>query len=95
MIDQIDDVKFSGLAWQGEQGFYYSRYESPEGNELTAKQTTVTILSWVGTPQSADRVVFGDRVDEIRYVSGYVTEDEQFLVVYASNTRGNRLFAKT
>ena len=37
VIDQIDDVKFSGLAWQGEQGFYYSRYESPEGNELTAK----------------------------------------------------------
>ena len=97
VIDQIDDVKFSGLAWQGEQGFYYSRYESPEGNELTAKTDHHRLyFHELGAPQSADRVVFGDGVDEkYRYVSGYVTEDEQFLVVYASNTTsGNRLFAK-
>jgi len=97
VIDQIDDVKFSGLAWQGEQGFYYSRYESPEGNELTAKTDHHRLyFHELGTPQSADRVVFGDGVDEkYRYVSGYVTEDEEFLVVYASNTTsGNRLFAK-
>ena len=97
VIDQIDDVKFSGLAWQGEQGFYYSRYDSPEGNELTAKTDHHRLyFHELGTPQSADRVVFGDGVDEkYRYVSGYVTEDEQFLVVYASNTTsGNRLFAK-
>ena len=97
VIDQIDDVKFSGLAWQGEQGFYYSRYESPEGNELTAKTDHHRLyFHELGTPQSADRVVFGDGVEEkYRYVSGYVTEDEQFLVVYASNTTsGNRLFAK-
>jgi prolyl oligopeptidase len=97
VIDQIDDVKFSGLAWQGEQGFYYSRYDSPEGNELTAKTDHHRLyFHQLGTPQSADRIVFGDGVDEkYRYVSGYVTEDEQFLVVYASNTTsGNRLFAK-
>ena len=97
VIDQIDDVKFSGLAWQGEQGFYYSRYDSPEGNELTAKTDHHRLyFHELGTAQSADRVVFGDGVDEkYRYVSGYVTEDEQFLVVYASNTTsGNRLFAK-
>ena len=97
VIDQIDDVKFSGLAWQGEQGFYYSRYDSPEGSELTAKTDHHRLyFHELGTPQSADRVVFGDGVDEkYRYVSGYVTEDEQFLVVYASNTTsGNRLFAK-
>ena len=97
VIDQIDDVKFSGLAWQGEQGFYYSRYDSPEGNELTAKTDHHRLyFHQLGTPQSADRVVFGDGVEEkYRYVSGYVTEDEQFLVVYASNTTsGNRLFAK-
>lgn len=97
VIDQIDDVKFSGLAWQGEQGFYYSRYDSPEGNELTAKTDHHRLyFHQLGTPQSADRVVFGNGVEEkYRYVSGYVTEDEQFLVVYASNTTsGNRLFAK-
>ena len=40
--------------------------------------------------------MFGGRHDEKhRYVSGYVTEDECFLVVDASNTTsGNKLFIK-
>ena len=38
--------------------------------------------------------MFGDD-ETFRYVSGYVTEDQQFLVIYASNTTtGNRLYAK-
>ncbi len=38
-------------------------------------------------------MVFGDG-EAFRYVSGYVTEDQRFLVVYASNTtNGKRLFA--
>ncbi|HCY04619.1 MAG TPA: S9 family peptidase [Gammaproteobacteria bacterium] len=97
VVDEIDDVKFSGLAWQGETGFYYSRYDSPEGNELTAKTDHHRLYFHVlGTAQSADRVVFGNGANEkYRYVSGYVTEDQQFLVIYASNTTsGNRLFVR-
>ena len=97
VIDQIEDVKFSGLAWQGETGFYYSRYESPEGGELTAKTDHHRLyFHRIGTAQSEDRVVFGDGANEkFRYVSGYVTEDQQFLVVYASGTTsGNRLLVK-
>ena len=37
VIDRIDDVKFSGIAWRSEAGFYYSRYNLRDGNELTAK----------------------------------------------------------
>ena len=97
VVDQIDDVKFSGLAWQGETGFYYSRYDSPEGNELTAKTDHHRLYFHVlGTAQSSDQVVFGDGANEkYRYVSGSVTEDQQFLAIYASNTTsGNRLFVK-
>src|SRR5690606_28006462 len=28
--DTLVDVKFSGLAWRGNEGFYYSSYEKPE-----------------------------------------------------------------
>ena len=97
VVDQIDDVKFSGLAWRGETGFYYSRYDSPEGNELTAKTDHHRLyFHGLGTAQSADQVVFGNGANEkYRYVSGYVTEDQQFLVIYASNTTsGNRLFVR-
>ena len=95
VIDRIEDVKFSGIAWQGEVGFYYSRYDTQDGDELTAKTDQHRLyFHHVGEPQSADEVVFGDD-ETFRYVSGYVTEDQQFLVIYASNTTtGNRLYVK-
>ncbi|MBL6814988.1 MAG: S9 family peptidase [Pseudomonadales bacterium] len=95
VIDRIADVKFSGIAWRGEVGFYYSRYDAQDGAELTAKTDQHRLyFHQVGEPQSADEVVFGDD-EKFRYVSGYVTEDQQFLVIYASNTTtGNRLYVK-
>ncbi|MFN3428534.1 MAG: S9 family peptidase, partial [Candidatus Sericytochromatia bacterium] len=35
--DTLVDVKFSGLSWNGNEGFYYSSYEKPKGSELSAK----------------------------------------------------------
>jgi prolyl oligopeptidase len=35
--DTLVDVKFSGLSWKGNEGFYYSSYEKPKGSELSAK----------------------------------------------------------
>ena len=53
--------------WRGRVSrVHYSRYESPEGNELTAKTDHHRLyFHELGTPQSADRVVFGDGVDKI------------------------------
>ncbi|MBT8284216.1 MAG: S9 family peptidase, partial [Flavobacteriaceae bacterium] len=31
--DTLTDIKFSGLAWKGNEGFYYSSYDKPEGSE--------------------------------------------------------------
>ena len=95
VIDRIDDVKFSGIAWRGEAGFYYSRYDVQVGEELTAKADQHRLyFHKVGQPQATDDVVFGDG-ETFRYVSGYVTEDQRFLVVYASNTTaGNRLLVR-
>ena len=35
--EPIVDVKFSGIAWKGQEGFYYSSYDKPQGSELSAK----------------------------------------------------------
>ena len=94
VIDRIDDVKFSGIAWRNEEGFYYSRYDVKTVWNLLPKPINWRRLYFhkVGQPRAADDVVFGDG-ETFRYVSGHVTEDQRFLVVYASNTTaGNRIF---
>jgi prolyl oligopeptidase len=47
----------------------------------------------LGTPQSEDALIFGGEETPRRYVGGYVTEDQNFLVISASNaTYGNELY---
>ena len=93
--DTIQDVKFSGLSWYKNEGFYYSSYDKPDGSELSAKTDQHKLYYHkLGTSQTEDQVVFG--LDEKRrYVFGYVTEDEKYLVINASNsTSGNELYIK-
>ena len=95
--DTLVDVKFSAISWFKNEGFYYSSYDKPIGSELSAKTDSHKLYYHkLGTPQSEDRVVFGDEVSEKhRYVSGSVTEDSRYLLVSASaSTSGNKLFIK-
>ena len=93
--DTIRNVKFSGLSWNGNDGFYYSSYDKPEGSELSAKTDHHKLYYHVlGTDQSEDRLVFGADKKR-RYVSGTVTEDGRYLVITASeSTSGNELYIK-
>lgn len=95
--DTLLDIKFSMLSWKGEEGFYYSSYDKPDGSELSAKTDEHKLYYHeLGTPQSEDKVVFGAAPGEKhRYISGWVTRDNNYLVVTASNsTSGNKLFLK-
>ncbi|WP_133535161.1 prolyl oligopeptidase family serine peptidase [Tenacibaculum caenipelagi] len=95
--DTLVDVKFSGIAWKGNEGFYYSSYDKPKGSELSAKTDQHKLyFHKLGTPQSSDEVVFGATPEEKnRYVGGYLTEDDKFLFISAStSTSGNKLFLK-
>ena len=95
--DTLKNVKFSGISWKGNDGFYYSSYDKPEGSELSAKTDQHKLyFHKVGTPQSEDKVIFGATADQKhRYVGGYLTEDEKYLLISASNsTSGNKLFMK-
>lgn len=93
--DTLVDVKFSGLSWKGNEGFYYSSYEKPKGSELSAKTDQHKLyFHKLGTTQKEDKVIFGED-QKRRYVSGYVTEDNRFLVITAANsTYGNELYIK-
>jgi prolyl oligopeptidase len=93
--DTLIDIKFSGISWQGSEGFYYSSYERPKGSELSAMTDHHKLyFHKIGTSQSDDKVVFGADVTR-RYVSGYVTEDGRYLIVSAAiSTTGNELYIK-
>ena len=95
--DTLVDVKFSGLSWVGNEGFYYSSYDKPEGSELSAKTDQHKLyFHKLGTKQSDDKVIFGGtEAEKHRYIGGYVTEDDRYLLVSASvSTSGNKLFIK-
>jgi prolyl oligopeptidase len=97
IADTLVDVKFSGLSWVGNEGFYYSSYDKPKGSELSAKTDQHKLyFHKLGTKQSDDKVIFGGTdAEKHRYVGGYVTEDDRYLLISAAvSTSGNKLFIK-
>ena len=93
--ETIVDVKFSGISWYKNEGFYYSSYDKPTGSELSAKTDQHKLyFHKLNTSQKEDKVIFG-LTEKRRYVGGYVTDDENYLVVTASvATNGNELYIK-
>ncbi len=95
--ETLVDIKFSGLSWYKNEGFYYSSYDKPKGSELSAKTDQHKLYYHkLGTKQSTDQVVFGGTAaQKHRYVGGEVTEDNRYLFISAAvSTNGNRLFIK-
>lgn len=91
------DVKFSGVSWLGNDGFYYSSYDKPEGSELSAKTDQHKVYYHkLGQDQGEDTLVFGDTAEQKhRYVGAKATKDGRFLFISASvSTSGNKLFIK-
>jgi len=91
--DTIVDVKFSGVSWYKNEGFYYSSYDKPVGSELSAKTDQHKLYYHkLNTPQKNDQLIFGGDVKR-RYVGGGVSEDENYLFITAANsTTGNELY---
>lgn len=94
---QINHVKFSGVAWHGNHGFYYSTYNQPvEGSQLSGKTEQHKLYYHIlGTAQRDDILVFGGESNPRRYIGAEVTEDEHYLIITAANTTsGNELYIK-
>jgi len=91
------DVKFSGVSWLANDGFYYSSYDKPEGSELSAKTDQHKVYYHkLGQDQGEDTLVFGDTAEQKhRYVGAKATKDGRYLFISASvSTSGNKLFIK-
>jgi prolyl oligopeptidase len=93
--DSLVDVKFSGTSWKGNEGFYYSSYDKPKDGSALSGMTQYHKLYYhkLGTPQSSDELIFGGAETPRRYVGGYVSEDNNFLIISAAeSTTGNELY---
>ena len=91
------ELKFSGASWKGNDGFYYSNYErTKQGNVLSAKNDNQKLYYHkLGTPQSADKLVYGDDAHPVRYIWGYMSEDEKWLIMGGANeTYGNSMYVQ-
>jgi prolyl oligopeptidase len=82
--DHLKWVKFSGISWsKNGSGFYYSRYDEPVAGAAMTQTNEYQKFCYhkLGTPQSADVVVY-ERKDRPRWgFGGGVTEDGRFLVM--------------
>jgi len=95
--DTLVDVKFSGISWKNNDGFYYSSYDKPKGSELSAKTDQHKLFYHkLGTSQNQDQLIYGGTPEEKhRYVGGNVTEDGKYLFIYPrTSTSGSKLLMK-
>lgn len=82
--EKLDYVKFTGISWLGDEGFYYSGYDRPkdEATKYSAKTEFQKVYYHkIGTPQHEDILVYEDKEHPLRYVGAGLTEDERFLIL--------------
>lgn len=93
LADELKWTKFSGAAWKGD-GFYYSKFDEPvKGTDLSAANKFQKVyFHKLGDSQKNDALIFEDKSNPNLYFGAEITEDERFLIIYASaGTSGNAL----
>ncbi|MEO6220729.1 MAG: S9 family peptidase, partial [Ginsengibacter sp.] len=93
--DEIDYIKFSGISWKGDDGFYYSRYPTPdEKNKLTNQnQNHKVYYHKLGTSQKEDILIYEDKEHPLRIAGAGLSEDEHFLILGKSEgTSGSEIW---
>lgn len=83
LSDDLKWVKFSSVSWTRDgKGFFYSRYDEPQGDSLKATNYFQKVYYHkLGTPQEADPLVY-ERPDQKDWLfGGTVTDDGNYLVI--------------
>ncbi len=93
--DTIRNMKQSGISWKGNDGYYINRFVEGLKNNLAAKNEYQQLYYHkLGTSPAQDKVIFGDK-EKRRFVGGYLTEDERYLIITTSeSTTGNELYVQ-
>lgn len=97
MPDKLNWIKFSGISWNGDEGFYYSRYDAPDEKSKLSKANEFHKAYYhkMGTPQSEDVLIYQDKEHPQRTLGTFLTEDGRFLILHISEgTSGLELWVK-
>ncbi len=91
--DDIRWVKYGGASWtHDDKGFFYSRYPEPEAGKKFQGLPLNQKLYYhrLGTPQSEDVLVYHRPEQPTWNVSGSVTEDGRYLIIYIGDGTTSR-----
>ena len=95
--EELKWIKFSGVSWKGNKGFYYSHYDAPKGgHELSNKnEFSKVYFHTIGEVQEKDELVYEDKEHATRSYGAGLTDDEKFLFLNGTeSTSGNTLRVK-
>ena len=86
LADEIRWAKFTDLAWVGEEGFLYSRFPEPaQGQDFQALNYDQAVYYHrLGTPQSADELVYSTPAHRDYNHTASVTTDGRWAVITSS-----------
>lgn len=91
--DEVKWIKFSNLAWAKDgSGFYYSRFPAPaEGQAFQQLNENQSVyFHRIGTPQSADTLIYATPETPKRGHFAQVTEDGNWLVITTTEGTDDR-----
>jgi prolyl oligopeptidase len=97
LADDVQWMRFSEISWtRDSKGFFYSRYpEPPKGKALEAALSGQSLYYHrVGTPQSADVLIYERKDLPTWFIDSQVTEDGRYLLVLLAkgSDNNNRLY---
>lgn len=96
--DHVEWVKFSGISWNGDEGFYYCRYDQPENKDFDQKtlKNKKAFYHKVGTDQKDDILIFEDKENPSASFGVGVTFDNRLLILsqHKGASGGNSLHVK-
>ena len=95
--DAVEWMRFSDISWTKDaKGFFYSRYpEPPKGKVFEAALSGQALYYHrVGTPQSEDALIYSRPDMPAWFISGSVTEDGRYLLIFMhrGSDNNNRLY---
>jgi prolyl oligopeptidase len=91
-------TKFTSIAWRGDEGFYYSKYNAPKNNDKAfseANEGHKLFFYDLKNPTNDGLLIYENTKEPKRTVSADITDDNNYLMIYESeSTSGNALYLK-
>lgn len=103
--DEVRYVKFSSIGWLNDEGFFYQRYDVPEGThgaahedkaglETDANENAKLYFHKINTPQSEDKLIIADPQNPTHMWSASSTDDGRYVALTVSKDTSRRNLLK-